>query len=144
MTYLMTQSGADHSVASRVLVAGDETILPVIRELVTKLPRSIRGQIFIEVASADDIDPLETPERVTVTWLTRDSRFGEPGNGTGCVRGYAVSRAVAAWISEMTTGDVDVDAAELCVWLGGAAALEADLSHDVESRLGSARETIAH
>lgn len=143
MTYLMIHSGAHLSVASRVLVAGDERILPAIRDLVATLPRTIRGQIFIEVASESDIDPIDTPERVTVTWLTRDSRSGGQRSTRGCARGHAVARAADAWISEMTVGDVTTDASELCVWLGGAAALDADLSHNIEVRLGTAHETIA-
>ncbi|WP_044438750.1 siderophore-interacting protein [Agreia bicolorata] len=135
MRVLMTEAGAMPTTAGRVLLAGDSTIIPVIRGLIETLPDTARGQIFIEVETALDITPLETPERITVSWLARDVRAGAPGQALG--------RAVRAWVSEMTTGDVMADGAELCVWLGGEAARIDDLRSDLAERLGSSRETLA-
>lgn len=131
----MTEAGAMPTTAGRVLLAGDESIIPVIQGLIESLPDNARGQIFIEVDSAESITPLATPERITVSWLARDVRRVEAG--------HAVIRAVHAWVSEMTTGDVAVDGSELCVWLGGAAASSQALRSDLASRLGSSRETLA-
>ncbi|WP_202562908.1 siderophore-interacting protein [Agreia sp. COWG] len=121
--------------AGRVLLAGDETIIPVISGLIESLPDGARGQIFIEVASSAQIVPIETPERITVSWLARDVRRG------AC--GQALTAAVTAWVAEMTTGDVVLDGAELCVWLGGEAATVDELRADVAHRLGSSRVTLA-
>ncbi len=131
----MTEAGAVPTTAGRILLAGDSTIVPAIRELIETLPDTARGQVFIEVATALDITPLETPERMTVSWLARDVRAGAPGQ--------ILDQAVRAWVSEMTTGDVVVDGAELCVWLGGEAARSDDLRSNLEDRLGSSRETLA-
>ncbi|WP_162234567.1 siderophore-interacting protein [Agreia sp. Leaf210] len=135
MRVLMTEAGAMPTTAGRVLLAGDSTIIPVIQGLIETLPDTARGQIFIEVETALDIIALETPERITVSWLARDVRTGTPGQVLG--------RAVRAWVSEMTTGDVVADGAELCVWLGGEAARIDDLRADLAERLGSSRETLA-
>jgi NADPH-dependent ferric siderophore reductase len=135
MRVLTTEAGAMPTTAGRVLLAGDSTIIPVIRGLIETLPDTARGQIFIEVATALDITPLETPERITVSWLARDVRNGAPGQ--------VLDQAVRAWVSEMTTGDVAADGAELCVWLGGEAARIDDLRSNLAERLGSSRETLA-
>jgi len=135
MRVLMTEAGAMPTTAGRVLLAGDSSIIPVIRGLIETLPDTARGQIFVEVASAEDITPLETPERITVSWLARDVRGAAPGE--------VLDQAVRAWVSEMTTGDVLVDGADLCVWLGGEAARIDTLRSELAERLGSSRETLA-
>ena len=135
MRVLMTEAGAMPTTAGRVLLAGDSSIIPVIRGLIETVPDTARGQIFVEVASAEDITPLETPERITVSWLARDVRRATPGE--------VLDQAVRAWVSEMTTGDVAVDGADLCVWLGGEAARIDTLRSELAERLGSSRETLA-
>jgi NADPH-dependent ferric siderophore reductase len=135
MRVLMTEAGAMPTAAGRVLLAGDSSIIPAIRGLIETLPDNARGQIFVEVQTAADITPLETPERITVSWLARDVRGSAPGQALG--------QAVRAWVGEMTTGDVIVDGSELCVWLGGEAARLEDLRSDLAERLGSSRETLA-
>ncbi|MDO7881477.1 siderophore-interacting protein [Salinibacterium soli] len=74
--------------ADRILLAGDESALESIREIVAGLEPKTRGQVFVEVASAADIQPIVAPGRVTVTWLVRD-------------RGQSLRRSVDAWLSEM-------------------------------------------
>jgi NADPH-dependent ferric siderophore reductase len=106
--------------AGRVLIAGTETDLDEIRALVATLGERARGQVFVEVPTEAAIDPIATPERVTVTWLTRDTRSGAMGSGLACSPGQALGRAVAAWIGEMSTGDSELDGGELCVWAGRA------------------------
>jgi NADPH-dependent ferric siderophore reductase len=107
----------------RVLIAGTETDLESIRTVVALLGEKARGQVFVEVPSASDIDPIATPERVTVTWLPRDVRTGPMGSGLACAPGQAVQRAVTAWMGEMSTGDAELDGDEMCVWFTGDAAL---------------------
>ncbi|MGA1837806.1 SIP domain-containing protein [Herbiconiux sp. 11R-BC] len=103
--------------AGRVLLAGTEANLDELRALVATLPDRAQGQIFIEVPDAAAIDPIATPERVTVAWLARDIRSGEMGTGLACAPGQAVARAVRAWMGEMSTGDLELDGAAVCVWL---------------------------
>ncbi|MDO9395335.1 MAG: SIP domain-containing protein, partial [Herbiconiux sp.] len=103
--------------SGRVLIAGTESNLDEVRALVASLPESARGQVFVEVATAAQIDPMATPERVTVTWLTRDTRSGDMGSGLACAPGQALGRALHAWVGEMSTGDAEIDGDEVCVWL---------------------------
>ena len=44
---------------------------------------------------------------MTVTWLDRSRRSGEPGTGRGCASGVAVARAVTAWADEMLCDEDD-------------------------------------
>jgi NADPH-dependent ferric siderophore reductase len=110
--------------SGRVLLAGTEANLDEIRAIVALLPERAMGQVFVEVPSAVDIDPIATPERVTVTWLARDERSGEMGTGLRCTTGQAVGRAVRAWVGEMSTGDAEIDGDDVYLWFGG------DVPHD--------------
>ncbi|WP_341952403.1 SIP domain-containing protein [Salinibacterium sp. TMP30] len=74
--------------ADRVLLAGDETSIDTISLILSSLPARSRGQVFIEVDSADQIQQLAAPGRFGVCWLLRE-------------RGQSVTRSVDAWLSEM-------------------------------------------
>lgn len=87
MTTALAAGWPPHT-ADRILLAGDETALDAIRELLSDLPPKTRGQVFVEVETAADIVPLSAPGRVTVTWLVRE-------------RGQSLRRSVDAWLSEM-------------------------------------------
>ncbi len=76
----------------RLLIAGDEHALPAIRTLLATLPGMARGQVFVEVQSVEDIDPLVAPGRVMVCWVVRD-------------RGQSLTRSLDAWLSEMLPVD---------------------------------------
>jgi len=104
--------------SGRVLIAGTEANLDEVRAVVATLGDKARGQIFVEVPDADHIDPIATPERVTVTWLTRDTRSGEMGTGLACAPGQALGRAIRAWVGEMSTGVAEIDGDDVCVWIG--------------------------
>jgi NADPH-dependent ferric siderophore reductase len=54
------------------LVAGDETALPAIARWLEEWPAGARGQVFIEVADASHVQDLVVPDRVEVTWFSRD------------------------------------------------------------------------
>jgi NADPH-dependent ferric siderophore reductase len=126
----------------QVLVAADDTSIQDVRDLVAQLDAvqtltcRTRGQIFIEVATASQIEHIETPELVTVTWLTRDSRTGEPGTSTSCAPGQALGRSVRAWVSEMSTGDADFDGGEITAVVFGRELAVSDLRLDLITRLG--------
>ncbi|MDH6180527.1 NADPH-dependent ferric siderophore reductase [Microbacteriaceae bacterium SG_E_30_P1] len=78
----------DAAAAHRLLLAGDERALPELRAILSQLPVTARGQVFVEVSSDSEIEVLEAPGRFTVTWLRRD-------------RGQDLARSVDAWLSEM-------------------------------------------
>ena len=72
----------------RVLIAGTEADLESIRTVVALLGERARGQVFVEVQSESDIEPLLAPGRFSVSWLVRD-------------RGQALRRSLDAWLAEM-------------------------------------------
>lgn len=118
MYVIASDTTAVSRAAGRVLIAGTETDLDAIRALVATLGDRTAGQVFVEVPSAAEIEPLATPERVTVSWLARDVRSGAMGTSLACAPGQALGRAVQAWVGEMSTGDAELDGADMCIWLG--------------------------
>lgn len=91
MTYpdeITASIGWNPQPGDRMLLAGDGAALPVIATILATLPARARGQVFVEVQSADDIVELVAPGRFAVCWLVRDS-------------GQALRRSVDAWLSEM-------------------------------------------
>ncbi len=59
-------------ITDRLLLAGDEIALPCIRTILKTLSPKARGQVFIEVQSADDVVAVEAPGRFSIVWLVRD------------------------------------------------------------------------
>jgi NADPH-dependent ferric siderophore reductase len=74
--------------ADRLLLAGDESSIEAMRVILATLPASARGQVFVEVQSEGDIQPLTAPGRFAVCWLVRD-------------RGQELRRSIDAWLAEM-------------------------------------------
>ncbi len=94
-TWIMTHGelttasiGWNPSATDRLLLAGDEASLPAIRMILATLPAKATGQVFIEVHSLDDVEPLHAPSRFAVCWIARD-------------RGQHLRQSVDAWLSEM-------------------------------------------
>lgn len=54
------------------LFAGDESALPAIAVALESLPADARGQAYVEVDTAADIQPLEKPDAVELTWVFRN------------------------------------------------------------------------
>jgi NADPH-dependent ferric siderophore reductase len=71
-----------------VLLAGTDRDIPTIALLLSTLPATARGQVFIETDVVGESASLEAPGRFTVTWLDRS-------------RGQQLRRSVNAWLSEM-------------------------------------------
>ncbi|MBM7369039.1 siderophore-interacting protein [Gordonia hydrophobica] len=62
----------------QVLLAGDETAAPAIARILADAPDGLRGVAYIEIPTADDAQPIDSPEGVAVHWLPRDGvRHGE-------------------------------------------------------------------
>lgn len=97
------------------LFTADESALAELEAAMQTIPYCARGRVFIEVDGVDDISVIEAPTRMTVTWLTRQTRSGAPGSGTACATGEAMSRAVNAWSDEMLYASTDTPH----IWLGG-------------------------
>jgi NADPH-dependent ferric siderophore reductase len=72
----------------RILIAGRGVEIPTIRFVLATLSAKSRGQVFIEVDSADEIETLDAPTRFAICWLVRD-------------QGQELQRSVDAWLSEM-------------------------------------------
>lgn len=82
--------------------------------LAATLPEDAYGQVYVEVASAVQIEPVTTPARVVVTWLVRESDAGV------APRGALLARAVDAWTAEWMPAGVRDD--RRIAWVGCAAA----------------------
>jgi hypothetical protein len=119
--------------ASRVqhLVTADETSLTDLEALLVTLPLCSTGRIFVEVPDASFIAELDVPRRMTLTWLDRSRRTGDPGTGRGCASGAALTRAVTAWADEMICDEQDDTQVTL---LGGFLGTADILEHLTERR----------
>ncbi|MBD8079825.1 siderophore-interacting protein [Cellulosimicrobium arenosum] len=60
------------------LLAGDDAAIPAIAAALEAMPRDAVGQVFVEIGTEADAQPLEAPAGFTVTWLLR----GEAHAGT--------------------------------------------------------------
>ncbi|MGO2931849.1 siderophore-interacting protein [Microbacterium sp.] len=67
------RSGIEYApgAASSVMLVGDETAAPAIARILEDSPRDLRGIVFLEVPSAEDILPIDAPDGVEVHWLPR-------------------------------------------------------------------------
>jgi hypothetical protein len=83
------------------LVAADESSLAELELLLATLPLCATGRVFVEVPDTSWTVPIQAPARMTVTWLDRSVRTGEPGTGRRCAHGRALTRAVTGWADEM-------------------------------------------
>lgn len=85
------------------LLAGDETALPAIARMLENLPAQARGRVFIEVADADEIQPLTVPPSIGIEWLLRN---GRPAGGTSLL------------IDAVRAVTFPVDAEAVYIWAG--------------------------
>lgn len=54
-----------------LLLVADETGLPAVAGILRDLPRDARGDAFVELAHADDAQPIAGPDGVRVHWVVR-------------------------------------------------------------------------
>jgi NADPH-dependent ferric siderophore reductase len=120
------------------LVTADETSLGELQAVLATLPLCSTGRVFVEVPDASWIGELDAPARMTVTWLDRGARSGEPGSGRGCAQGRALARAATAWADEMMCADDD----ETRVYLLGSYLGTADIADHLAERHGRDADTI--
>jgi NADPH-dependent ferric siderophore reductase len=87
--------------AGTYLLAGDETALPAIAAILRELPAAARARVLVEVAGADEEQPLPTAADAEITWLHRDDRpAGRPDLLDGAVRGLDLPAGTTeAWVA---------------------------------------------
>lgn len=73
--------------ATRVLLAGDETALPAITAILESLPNQISGHAYIEVPTAADVLSIESSSSIHQLWLPRE----------GAAHGQLLTAAVMQW-----------------------------------------------
>ncbi|GAA2004644.1 SIP domain-containing protein [Microbacterium ulmi] len=117
------------------LITADEASLAELEALLATLPICSTGRVFIEVPDGSWEAPLSVPARMTVTWLDRSRRTGDPGTGRSCVSGQALVRAVTAWADEMLC-DADERGDATRVHLLGGYLGTADIVDHLTSHLG--------
>lgn len=123
-----------HDSDAHFLLAGDSTDLRAMRDAVNRLPVNAYGQVFIEVASAVQIQRWDAPSGITVTWLCRDESSGPTSRVAP--RGELVARALSAWLSEWTPENhTDRDRPHV-LWIGCCASEHVDrLYRELASRI---------
>lgn len=119
------------------LITADEASLAELEALLATLPICSTGRVFIEVPDASWLGTVSAPARMTVTWLDRSARSGEPGTGRACVAGQAISRAVIAWADEMLCDDEDATHIHLLGGYLGTADIVDHLTSDLGLHAGS-------
>ncbi|MGX1787919.1 DUF2218 domain-containing protein [Bosea sp. NPDC055332] len=77
--------------ADRYVFLADETGLPALARMLESLPAEARGLAFIEVADADEQQPLAMPDGFTLRWLYRD------GAAPGSTRSLQDAFAALDW-----------------------------------------------
>jgi len=135
--------------AVRVLLAGDETAAPAICAIVEGLAAHVEGHAFIEVPSAADIIPVDTPSQVTVTWLAReDAPLG--AHLTSAVRAWGADRGASRGEApeDLAADDIlwEVPAevrGDEYAWLAGEAGVITGLRRHLVRDLGIDRKTVA-
>lgn len=65
--------------ASWVLLAGDATALPGIQSIASRLPSGIKAQVYLEVPSDEDRQPIDGPAGLRLEWI--HGLRGQPGVG---------------------------------------------------------------
>lgn len=62
------------------LFAGDASALPAIATALEALPAEARGHVYLEVETAADIQPLDKPDAVELTWVFRNGSAQDQGS----------------------------------------------------------------
>jgi NADPH-dependent ferric siderophore reductase len=71
---MLGPGGAERDDADWYLLAGDETAIPAIARILQRLPAHARGVVLVEVADAQEIQPLAVPPGLDQRWLLREDR----------------------------------------------------------------------
>lgn len=80
-----------------VLAAGDAGDISALRDWCASLPRKSYGRVFIEVDSPAQIEHLDAPPGVGITWLVQEE--------LAAFTGERLMDAVNAWLDEWVRAD---------------------------------------
>jgi NADPH-dependent ferric siderophore reductase len=142
-----------------ILLAGDETTVPAIAGILSRLPADTRGEVLLEVPHRADALDLDAPSDVHITWLAReDVDHGSlltPGVEAAVTR-LRPSRVDAQRGPGEALADIDVDKGEtlwevpeaaatddLYVWLAGESAVVRTLRRHLRVECGLDRHAVA-
>lgn len=111
------------------LLAGDDADLRALRQAIDRLPVDAYGQVFVEVASAVQIEQWCLPDRLSIAWLVRGA-IG-PADRSGRVdpieRGALLERALSSWVGEwMPAEGQRAREIPLVMWIGCASSERID------------------
>ena len=129
-----------------VLMAGDAGDLAEIRSILSLLPETAYGQVFIEATVPIQVVNLRAPRRVAITWLLR----GATSSRDVVPRGELVRRAVAAWVQEWIPEQGHEhhgqhEHTHYYVWIGCVGSPRVrELYHSLQSLFGLSRSTDGH
>ncbi|GIF77187.1 siderophore-interacting protein [Asanoa siamensis] len=139
----------------RLLIAGDETAVPAVAAILSRLPGDARGEVVLEVPSAADAQPLAAPSGIRITWVSRDG-----GHDYGAPLVAAVRHVVAGHRTPVPAGirgeidelEPDGDIWEVpeegavgdrYAWLAGESAAITTLRRHLVKELGWDRKSVA-
>ena len=108
------------------LLVGDESALPAVATALERLSADTSAHVFLEVADRREQQPLDSPAKMTITWVHRDAAGG--------VRGEALIAAVRQ--AELPSGQVHA-------FLHGEAGFVKDLRHHLRFERGVPRELLS-
>ncbi len=86
--------------ADEVVLVADETGLPALQAIVAGLAPSTSARAFVEIADAEEQQPIPSDADLEITWLERDGApHGEPMARLAADLVASVSPQVAVWIA---------------------------------------------
>ncbi len=89
--------------AAWYLFAGDEAALPAIAAAIESLPPEALGHAFLEVDTAADIQPINAPAGLALTWLYRDG--ATPAESTALIDAVASCRWLEGPVDAFVHGE---------------------------------------
>ncbi|GAA1888605.1 siderophore-interacting protein [Asanoa iriomotensis] len=140
---------------ARLLIAGDETAVPAVASILSRLSADSRGEVVLEIPHPSDALPLAAPEGVRISWVCRD---GEHDYGSRLVA--AVRHVVAGHRTPVPSGvrgvvdDLEPDgdiwevpeegaSGDRYAWLAGESAAITTLRRHLVKELGWDRKSVA-
>lgn len=114
-SYGVAMTSTPQQPCERVLIAGAVEDLPEVHRMLTELPETAYGQVFLEVAVEEQVRILPAPPGVTVTWLVRSDRPSLVSPLVFADHGEPLAQALVGWMGEwgLTGGEPCTS-----VWIG--------------------------
>ena len=143
--------------AEGLLLGGDETAVPAIASILSRLPADAAGEALLEVPTTGDVLRLAAPAGMRVTWLPRDG--AAHGDRLVPAMRQATRRVLgdrpAGPVTELEDVDVDhdmlwevpaesvTDASRCYAWLAGEAGVIKTLRRHLVGECGVDRRSVA-